>query len=301
VGYVFSLLLLVAAIGGVASLGGQERPLPDEDALFRDARENIARATRLQSGYAYKERRTELHMNPFGRLGTGATLLYEVTPTEDGAVTLRTLLERDGKPVPRTAPERRERRARTQRRSGMDDAVATLRFAIDRRDRLNGRETIVVRFEPRPDAKPETREGRIAKVMRGTIWVDEEAREVIRVEAVATDDLSFGLGVVARLNEGTRVELTREPVSGGIWLPTSIRFMGQGRAMLFRRLDIDHVIEWFDYREVAGLKSGGAPADHLRGLAAPTNRFLPPAADAARHPSAAAGTTPSRVRPTAAP
>src|SRR5688572_26616202 len=85
VGYVFPLVILVAAISGAASLAGQERPLPDEDALFRDARENIARATRLQSGYAYKERRTELHMNPFGRLGTGGTLLYDVTPTEDGA------------------------------------------------------------------------------------------------------------------------------------------------------------------------------------------------------------------------
>jgi len=99
VGYVFPLVILVAAISGAASLAGQERPLPDEDALFRDARENIARATRLQSGYAYKERRTELHMNPFGRLGTGGTLLYDVTPTEDGAVTMRTLLERDGKAV----------------------------------------------------------------------------------------------------------------------------------------------------------------------------------------------------------
>ena len=299
--HAFFLVILSAVIGGVVSVGGQERPLPDEETFFRDARENLARATRLQSRYAYKERRTELHMNPFGRLGTGGTLLYEVTPTGDGTVTLRTLLERDGKPVPRSAPERQERRARSQRRSGMDDAVATLRFAIERRERLNGRDTLVVRFEPRPEANPTTREGRIAKVMRGTIWVDEEAREVMRVEAIAVDDLSFGFGVVARLNEGTRVQLTREPVSGGIWLPTSARFMGQGRAMLFRRLTIDQVIEWFDYREVASLKSMGDPPDGVRASVASTSRIAPSIADVAVRTSKAADTTPVPARPRAAP
>ena len=47
--------------------------------------------------------------------------------------------------------------------------------------------------------------------------------------------------MIARLNEGTRVSLVREPVEGGIWLPTSIRFNGQGRAVLFRKLDIDDI------------------------------------------------------------
>ncbi len=296
---IVAVLMLILTGASASRAAGQERPLPDEDAFFRNARENLARATRRQSSYAYKERRTELHMNPFGRLGSGVTLLYDVTPIDDGAATVRTLLERDGKPVPGANPERQERRVRTQRRSAMDDAVAVLTFAIERREQLNGRDTLVVRFEPRPGAKPSTREGRIANVMRGTIWVDEEAREVIRVEAVATDDLSFGLGVVARLNEGTRVSLTREAVAGGIWLPTSIRFMGQGRAMLFRKLTIDHVIEWFDYRDVASVKS----ALEMEGAPLPTAAIAAAGAHVSAPPRSwtVAGTAPVRGRPTAAP
>lgn len=243
-----AILLASPAPGPTAA---QIRPLPDEETFFAETRENLARSMRVQNRYAYRERRTELHMNPFGRLGTGGVVMYEVTPAEDGAV-YRRLLERDGQPVPDSEPERQERRRSNPRgRSAVEDAVAVLRFTMEHRERIDGRDAIVVRFESRPDSKPTTREGRMAKVMKGTIWVDEAEREVMRAEATAVDDLSYGFGIIARLNEGTHFTLTREPVDGDVWLPTSIRLRGEGRAILFRRLTIDHVIEWFDYRRIA--------------------------------------------------
>ena len=245
-----SFYLLSSSSYLLISSSSFQRPLPDEEGFFEATRQNMARANREQNAYAYRERRTELHMNPFGRIGSGGVELYEVTPGPNPSVYFRRLLERDGKRVTDSKPERHERRARSQGRSVVDDTVATLRFSIDRRERVDGRDTIVVRFEPRPDARPETREGRMAKVFKGQIWVDEDAREVVRVEATAMDNLSYGFGLLARLNEGTVVTLTRAPVEGGIWLPTSIRFKGQGRALLFRSLNVDHVIEWFDYRRI---------------------------------------------------
>jgi hypothetical protein len=108
----------------------------------------------------------------------------------------------------------------------------------------------VIAFAPRPDADPETREGRIAKAFTGNVWVDEAAREVIRVEATAVDTISFGFGLIARLNEGSTVTLHRQPIEGGLWLPTSIRFAGEGRALLIRKLNVDQRIEWSEYRKV---------------------------------------------------
>jgi hypothetical protein len=240
------LLVLLAVVW----FGQPGRPLPDEEAFFAAARENLARAGREQNRYAYKERRAELHMNPFGRLGAGEVRLYEVTPGPEPSVYYRRLLERDGKPVRDSTPERQERRVRPQARSAIDDTIATLRFTVDRRETVNGRDQIVVRFEPRPDAKPQTREGRMAKAFKGQIWVDENAREVVRVEAIAIDDMSYGFGLIARLNEGTIVTLAREPVAGGIWLPTSMHFKGSGRALLVRKLTVDYVIDWFEYRRL---------------------------------------------------
>jgi hypothetical protein len=137
----------------------------------------------------------------------------------------------------------------------MADTADALELVLDRREQQNGRDVVVVTFSPRAGAEPETREGKLARHFRGTIFVDEAAAEVVRVEATAVDDISYGLGMVARLNKGATVTLVRERVDPETWLPTSIRFSGDGRAMLFRRLHVDHLIEWFDYRRVPVAKA----------------------------------------------
>ena len=223
--------------------------LPEAEPFLAAARENMARANREQSRYAYKERRTELHTNPFGRLGTGDVVVYDVKPGPTPSVTFRTLLEKNGKPVTDSKPERRERRARTGGRSSVDDTVAVLQFVIARREMVEGRSAIVVSFEPRRSVEAETREGELAKAFKGLIWVDEAAREVIRVEATAVDDLSYGFGLLAKLRKGSVVTLTRQRIDEHVWLPTSIKFKGDGRALLaLRKLNIDFAVEWFDYR-----------------------------------------------------
>ena len=58
------------------------RALPDHDPFVKATRDNLIRSQRQQFNYAYKERRTEFHVNPFGRVGTGGVEGYEVTPTE---------------------------------------------------------------------------------------------------------------------------------------------------------------------------------------------------------------------------
>ena len=140
------------------------------------------------------------------------------------------------------------RTARGSRRSAVEDVVGALRFTIDRRTLLEGQPTIAVKFEPKPGASAETREGNLARRFAGTILVNEASKEVVRVDAMAIEDLTYGFGMVARLGKGTSVALTRERVEPNLWLPTSIRFTGTGRALLFRRLDIDQSIEWLDYR-----------------------------------------------------
>ena len=236
-----------------AGLGAQEKPLPERQPFFDATRGNLERSQARQAGYAYRERRRELHTNPFGRLGSGTgTEEYDVTPLSEGGVS-RTLVARDGKPVKGETTKSRPR-ARTSKKSAVTDTAEALDLVLDHRERLNGRDVIVISFSPRPGARPETREGKLAHNFRGKIFVDEAEAEVVRVEATAIDDISYGLGVVARVNEGATVTLVRERVDADTWLPTSIRFSGEGRAMLFRKLHVDHAIEWFNYRIATAAK-----------------------------------------------
>ena len=228
------------------------RALPSEEPFYDAVRDNMARANREQIRYGYKERRTDIHTNPFGRLGTGDVLLYDVTPGPSPSVTFRRLLTKNGQPVPNSKPEKQERKVRTEGPSAVDDTVAALQFSIDRREIAHGRDVIIVRFEPRPNAKPQTREGKMARMFNGLIWVDEAAREVTKVEATAVDDLSYGFGLLAKVRKGSVVTLTRERIDEHVWLPTSVKFKADGRALFaIRKLNIDFAVEWFDYRRVS--------------------------------------------------
>jgi hypothetical protein len=87
---------------------------------------------------------------------------------------------------------------------------------------------------------------------QGTIWIDEAASEVMRVEGTSTNDITFGFGLAARVGQGARASMTRRPIAGGLWMPTRIALNGRGRAAVFRTLVLDFAIDWFDYRRLAG-------------------------------------------------
>ncbi|HJU41330.1 MAG TPA: hypothetical protein VJ691_00895 [Vicinamibacterales bacterium] len=265
--------IVVACAVLAAPSAGQSNALPERDTFLRETREALARSQELWHRYAYKERRTEIHLNPFGRMGMGGTRITEVRPSADPRLTYRRIIERNGAPVPalelaRQDAEYRERVAQLKRESAdandekrrqqdeqlarrraqmvVDDVVNTLQFDIVRREFRDGRRAIVIAFSGRPTARPSTREGRLAKVFAGHVWVDERTREVVYLEGVARDDVSFG-GFIAKVYEGTKAVVVRRPIEAGVWMPTRLTLTGDVRA-LFRRAKIDHAIEWFDYR-----------------------------------------------------
>ena len=246
-----ALRLVVAVLLLQSAPAKDVRPFPEPDAFFEAVRANLARSQDDQKLFAYKERRTELNLNPFGRLGTHGVRVTEVTPVDDGTAVLIRVIERDGQSVTDSAPVRRPMRMSGRGRRVVDDVASTLDVSINRRDHVAGRDAIVAAFKARRDAKPQTREGRIARNFAGEIWIDEPTREVFRIDAQAVDDVAFGYGgVLARLNKGATVTLRRELVHANLWLPVSLRFNGEGRALLLRKLTIDFAVDWFDYRRV---------------------------------------------------
>jgi hypothetical protein len=243
------LALVGAAVTLAAPVRSQgQRPLPPAETFYAAVRANLTRADREQYRYAYRERRSEVHTNPFGKIGTGGTVTYEVIPGTKLGMYQRRLVERDGKAVAGVKPEMVDRREQGASNPSIDDVVATLELRIRGRETIGGRECIAIDFTPKKDAAPKTKQGKVAKIFKGTVWVDEALHEVIRVEATSIDDLSYGLGLVARLDEGTHATLVREQVEPSVWLPTSVRLKGEGRAMLFRKLNVDFAVEWFNYR-----------------------------------------------------
>ena len=269
--------LAAAAAASIALAGAAQAPdLPPRDSFLRETREALTRSQEVWHRYAYKERRTDLHLNPFGKMGTGIARVFEVRPSPNPKLTYRRVIERNGVAVSqaeldrqdaeyaarvrdlaldagRTAGDDERRRAEemlARRRAQMivEDVVATLQFDLVRRELRDGRPAIVVAFAAKPNARPATREGRVTKAMRGHIWIDEATREVTGARAVAIDDVTFG-GFVAKLYDGMEAVVERDEVEPGVWMPTRLTLRGDVRA-IFRKARIDHVVEWFDYRAV---------------------------------------------------
>jgi len=274
-------LMVMAAAAGALPRAQEARPLPSHEELFKAVQDNLIRAERIDYQYAFRERRTDIHTNPFGKLGTGGTTVADVYPSATPALTYRRTIERNGvalspqelaeqdreyqkraaEVLQRLAAEqpdakrRREteiERAAQRGQRRIADVVSTLRFKIEGRAVHEGVPAIVVTFTPRPEAMPETRQGRIAQKFAGTVWIDEARMEVMRLEAKAIDDISFGYGLIARLSEGTVATLTRRRIDGDLWLPTQLTIKGRGRAAVFRSLVIDFKADWYDYRRLEG-------------------------------------------------
>ena len=229
--------------------------------------------SRLWHRYAYKERRTELHTNPFGRLGTGDTIVTEVRPAPDPRLTYRRVLERNGVALSKAELDRQDAAYRSRiarlareddssdagrtlrddqlarRRAQMmfDDVVNTLQFDVVRREFLGGKPVIVVCLR---------RNQMRGRPQGGTARQGVHGQSVVR-RSVAGTHASQRRGhrrcVVWRLrcqglqgHGGVRRASQIEP---GVWMPTKLTLTGEFRA-LFRRARIDHTVEWFDYRMI---------------------------------------------------
>jgi len=119
---------------------------------------------------------------------------------------------------------------------------------------------------PRPlanlllDPKPSSASGSIATELlaasRLTLWVEPESGAVVQVDAELVRDLSFGGGLLGKIDKGGRVHIEQIQVAPGIWLPRITTDQVQGRK-LFSHQESARTIEARDYLRV------GAPAKLL--------------------------------------
>jgi len=78
----------------------------------------------------------------------------------------------------------------------------------------------------KPGYKAPTKETEALTGMQGTMWVDTQTYQWVRVEAHVTHAVDV-IGFVARVEPGTFFQLDMMPVSKSLWLPPTLRHEGQ--------------------------------------------------------------------------
>jgi hypothetical protein len=268
-----ALVLLVAFLAAPAA---QERPLPDYDAFAAQVKTHLATDEERQSGYMFVERRTEERLDASGRSTRESIKVFEVYPGLPGEDRYRRLIEEDGKPVPpvklaekdrdrqkeveayarrMSAPTDRQKetqhlqKERRRYESAVDDVFRVYDIQMVRRELVDGHETILATLTPKRGVKPQTDDGKIMRHFKARAWISESDYELVRVEIEALDDLSFGMGLLARVHKGTTASYQRRKVNDEVWLPAQVTWTASARVLLLRRLRLRGIADFSGYRK----------------------------------------------------
>jgi hypothetical protein len=251
--------------------------VPDRAAFIDRVKNNLLDDQEAEGLYTYAERSRQFQTSR-GQRVVKTERVYEVYPELEGRGIYRRLVATNGTPTPAAelakqdrkrreavekalrkraseTPKQREQRLRDEKkrraddRAKLDEAFRLLEFRFTERTSLSGRPVIVAEFRPRPGAKATSREGKVLQKFTGRAFVSEADAQVVRVEMEALDNISFGLGVLARVNKGSHADFERRFVNGEVWLPATFRLRATGRQLLVRGIDLDTEVEWYDYRK----------------------------------------------------
>jgi hypothetical protein len=269
-------MALLALLALVAVPSAQERPLPDYDTFAAQVRIHLATDEERQSGYMFIERKTEQKLDAAGRVSSESVKVFEVYPGLPGEDRYRRLIKEDGRDIPKEKLAKQDRdrqndaeayarsqatesrrqkaaqaldKARRRTNAAIDDLFRIYDIRMIRRESIAGRNAILATLEPKESVKPQTDDGRIMRNFKARAWVDEADYELVRIEIEAIRDLSFGMGLLARVHKGTVASYERRKVNNEVWLPARVTWTASARVMLLRRLRLRGISEFSDYRK----------------------------------------------------
>jgi hypothetical protein len=80
-------------------------------------------------------------------------------------------------------------------------------------------------------------------------WISESDKELVRLEADAIDNVSFGYGILGRLHKGAHLSFLRRKINGEVWLPAVVNYSGSARVGLLFTLRRTGSSEYSGYRK----------------------------------------------------
>jgi hypothetical protein len=225
------------------------QPLPELKPFLADFRKTLHTDELLLNQYTYSEKQTHIELDAADKPTSTNVDTYQITRGSDGTL-YRRLVSKNGTDV-KSAKAQKERRSsnREQDERIMDDLFDGYDIRILGRDDLNGRPAIRIRFTPREQYKPKTREGRLMRHVAGQAWVDESDHQLARVDAEVIDTMAIGFGLLAKVQKGARLYAERQKVNDEVWLPFRSEVTATARILLLKGFHVREVREYSDYKK----------------------------------------------------
>src|ERR1700736_2353192 len=144
---------------------------------------------------------------------------------------------------------------RKDRASLIENAREAFVFTFIARENRSGRPTLKYHIDPNPSFKPTTRMAFVYTRVRGTVWIDEQAAHLVRIEGEVLDDISLGI-FLAKVSKGSHFLQERSEIAPGVWEPLFSQYDFDGRKFLMS-FSFHERASYLKYRYI------GAPAQAL--------------------------------------
>lgn len=110
-----------------------------------------------------------------------------------------------------------------------------------------GDELVRLKFRPNPSYEPPSRTEQVLTGMQGYVLIDANQHRIARIDGTLFKDVSFGWGILGRLDKGGRFLVEQGCVANGNWDVTRMNLSFTGRELLFKGINIksDEVLSDF--------------------------------------------------------
>ena len=252
-------------------------PLPDIPTLLQEIKANQNEIEQILEDYSYKQQTIKRELSKKGKIVVKETETVQLSFYK--GYRIQRTIAKNGKPLSpgdqASADKKAQKRVREiekklakekertvkQSRAGTPDSegrqisiaevLRASKLTNPRRERLKGRDVVVFDFEPNPEFDFKNAKSFLKFFGKtvGVMWIDEEDKQVARIEAVLADSFKVGGGLLAKLRKGASFTLEQDRVNNEIWLPTVADINLSIRVLLFGGVKVNQVIRSFDYQK----------------------------------------------------
>jgi len=143
---------------------------------------------------------------------------------------------------------------RKRDRNMLDQMTRAFDFHLTGEKELNGRRVYELKATPRKGYQPPNRDSQVLTGMEGTLWIDRDTFQWVKVEAHVTRPVKI-VGFLAEVEPGTRFELEKKPVAGdeNIWMAAHFAMKSRARVMLLIPHHGQEDDSFFDYHKSAAV------------------------------------------------
>lgn len=226
------LLISPVFIATTAFAQATQPPLPDVPTLMKQVEEHQHKLDKVRENYTYHETVITHELDKKGNIKKNESEENDVFFVNGHEIDRK--VKKNGKELSADDQKKEqehikkevEKASKTPPGQSLDkDEVSVSRLleimkvSNPRREQMDGRSVIAFDFTGDPHAKTHGMAEDASKKLSGTIWVDENDREVRRMIAHFDDNFHLGFGLFS-VGKGSSFTFDQKLVNNELWLPT---------------------------------------------------------------------------------